>query len=150
MSYSPILSLTLLMITSNYTMSQEDFDNLYFNASRPIHSFAKELRKRMTSSEKILWQKIKNRKIANCKFRRQHPIDIFIADFYCPEKKLVIEIDGDIHKFQEQYDINRTAEMENYGIIVIRFTNEDVENELNNVLSRIKQECDKIKSPEFL
>ena len=123
-------------------MSQEYFDNLFYNASKQIYLYAKELRNSMTPVEKLLWYELRNRKIANCKFRRQHPIDIFIADFYCHEKKIVIEVDGEIHKFQKQYDINRTAELENYGITVIRFTNDKVENNIELVVETIRKACE--------
>ena len=125
-------------------MSQEDFDNLYFYASKQIREYAKQLRKNMTPAEKLLWEKLRNRQIANCKFRRQHPIDIFIADFYCPKKRLVIELDGEIHKFQKQYDINRTAELKNYEITVIRFSNKEVENNINDVVEKIRSVCEKL------
>lgn len=124
-------------------MSYEYFDNLYYDASPTIRAFAKELRKNMTPAEKLLWNRLRNRKVANCKFRRQHPIDTFIADFYCHEKKLVIEIDGKIHNKQKQYDINRTAEMQNYGITVIRITNDEVEKELEKVVEVIEKVCEK-------
>ena len=98
----------------------------------------------MTPVEKRLWFKLRNRKVANCKFRRQHPIDIFIADFYCHEKKLVVEIDGEIHNSQKEYDLGRTAEMENYGIKVLRFTNNEVENDISKVIEKIRMACEKL------
>ena len=125
-------------------MSYEYFDNLYYNANKQIHAYAKELRKSMTHAEELLWNELRNRKIANCKFRRQHPIDIFIADFYCHEKKLIVEIDGEIHNSQREYDINRTAEMENYGITVIRFENYEIENDIGTVLRKIEDICEKL------
>ena len=73
-------------------------------------------------------------------FRRQHPIDKFIADFYCHKAKLVIEVDGDIHEYQKEYDIGRTDEMKQFGLKVIRFTNEDVEYDIESVIERIKFE----------
>ncbi len=77
------------------------------------------------------------------RFRPQHPIDIFIADFYCHPLRLVIEIDGGIHKSKDQkeYDIGREAELENWGIQVIRFTNEQIENEMNSVIEVIERVC---------
>ena len=139
---NPTFSLTLFFLNLNH-MSYDHYDNLFYNAPPHIMAFAKELRKNMTPAEKALWDKIRNRKVANCKFRRQHPIDIFIADFYCHEKKLVIEIDGEIHNAQKEHDINRTAEMENYGIRVIRFTNDEIENELEKVVEKIEEVCGK-------
>ena len=125
-------------------MTYEYFDNLFYNASKQIRLYAKELRKSTTPAEKLLWDELRNRKIANCKFRRQHPIDIFIVDFYCHEKKLIIEVDGEIHKFQKQYDINRTAELDNYGITVIRFTNDEIETNMKFVIERIEKVCKKL------
>ena len=125
-------------------MSYEYFDNLYYNASKQIHDYARELRKSMTPAEKILWSELRNRKVANCKFRRQHPIDIFIADFYCHEKKLVIEIDGEVHNSQKEYDINITAEMQNYGITVVRFENYEILNDIASVLKKIEKLCKKL------
>ena len=125
-------------------MSFEYYDNLYYNASKQVHDYAKELRKSMTNTEKLLWNELRNRKVTNCKFRRQHPIDIFIADFYCHEKKLVIEIDGEIHNSQKEYDINRTTEMQDYGITVIRFNNEEVESNLPAVIKKIEQVCNEL------
>ncbi|MFW5887100.1 MAG: endonuclease domain-containing protein [Bacteroidota bacterium] len=102
----------------------------------------------MTDTEQILWKKLKGKKMLGLRFRPQHPIDIFIADFYCHLLKLVIEIDGGIHKSigQKEYDIGREVELENWGIKVIRFTSEEIENEMSRVLEDIKQFCLKRKS----
>ena len=74
------------------------------------------------------------------KFRRQHPIGRFIADFYCHEKKLVIEVDGSVHNSEEQreYDAGRTYELNENEIQVIRFTNNEVEKELQKVINKLK------------
>ena len=82
------------------------------------------------------------------RFKPQHPIDIFIADFYCHPLKLVIEIDGGIHKSNDQrkYDIGREAELEHWGIIVIRFTNEEVENNINQIQNEIERICAEVRS----
>lgn len=72
-------------------------DNLTWAAKPDIFSKAKELRKSMTIAEKILWKHLRNNKLNGLKFRRQHPLDIFIADFYCHPKRLIIELDGGIH-----------------------------------------------------
>jgi very-short-patch-repair endonuclease len=71
---------------------------MYYNAKSDTISLAKLLRNSMTESEKLLWERLKGKQIMNSRFRRQHPINIFIADFYCHEIKLVIEVDGSIHK----------------------------------------------------
>ncbi|ASB49410.1 hypothetical protein CDL62_09810 [Alkalitalea saponilacus] len=112
---------------------------MYFGASVSTINKAKELRKRMTNSESLLWDQLKGKRVCNVRFRRQHPIDIFIADFFCFSALLVIEVDGETHKYQENYDINRTAELERYGIEVIRYTNQEVETDLGKVLNEIEK-----------
>ncbi|MGM9746433.1 MAG: endonuclease domain-containing protein [Paludibacteraceae bacterium] len=115
----------------------EDKD-MFYGAYSALFEKASMLRTTMTYAETLLWNRLKNRQLG-VKFRRQHPLDIFIADFYCHACKLVIEIDGDIHNFQHEYDVGRTAELQRYGIRVIRFTNEDVESHIEQVVERIKQ-----------
>jgi leucyl-tRNA synthetase len=103
---------------------------------------AKEMRKEPTLEEALLWDEIRNRKL-NDKFRRQHLIGVYIVDFVCLEKKLIIEVDGGYHNATEQIesDEERTLELEQKHLFkVIRFTNEEVKFEIGNVLSRIKQE----------
>jgi very-short-patch-repair endonuclease len=76
-----------------------EFDKpMYFGAKPSIFRAAYILRKTMTVPESLLWEKLKSKQINGLRFRRQHPIDIFIADFYCDKAKLVVEIDGEIHK----------------------------------------------------
>ncbi|WP_425568849.1 endonuclease domain-containing protein [Pedobacter jeongneungensis] len=95
---------------------------------------------KQTDAEEMMWQCLRNKKILNFKFRRQHPLHQYIADFYCHEAKLIIEIDGGIHNNPEnqEYDQNRTVELMKIGITVIRFTNEDVNNNLDEVIKVIK------------
>jgi len=97
----------------------------------------------MTSAEFKLWEALKGKQVLGFCFRAQHPIDIFIADFYCHPLKLVIEVDGGIHNNQDQKesDIGREAELENLGIKVMRFSNEQVEDELTLVIDEILQIC---------
>jgi very-short-patch-repair endonuclease len=98
-----------------------------------------ELRGNMPMPEKILWAQIRNQQLG-VKFRRQHGIGRYIADFYCAELKLVIELDGDSH-YQEggqEYDQIRDAFMHALGLTVLRFTNRDVMNNLDGVLAVIK------------
>ncbi len=129
-------------------MSISDNVSMFYNAKPHIFEKAKMLRKDMTGAELKLWEKLKGKKMLGLRFRPQHPIDIFIADFYCHPLKLVIEIDGGIHNStdQKEYDFGREGELENWGIKVIRFTNEEVENEMNRVLEDVKQICLKRKS----
>jgi very-short-patch-repair endonuclease len=118
-------------------------ENLFYGASQLIMSRAIELRKKMTPVEIELWKHLKNKQLLGLRFRRQHPIDIFIVDFYCHYLKLVIELDGGIHSNPENkdYDTNRTAELERYGIKIIRFNNEDVMDDIEKVVTIIKNEC---------
>ena len=105
-----------------------------------LKGFAKENRREMTIAERILWEGLRNKK-TGFKFRKQHPIGDYIADFICIEKKIVIEVDGGYHNTleQQQDDRVRTIDIEKMGYNVIRFTNEEVEHDLQNVIMTIKQ-----------
>jgi very-short-patch-repair endonuclease len=99
----------------------------------------RELRSKMTKAEAIVWQKLRCKQLENCKFRNQYSVDRFVLDFYSPELKLAIEIDGESH-FQEgvaQYDKERQIFIESAGIQFLRFTNQDVYENLNGVLETI-------------
>lgn len=94
-----------------------------------ISNKSRELRKNMTDSEKLLWEELRDRRLNGLKFLRQHPVlyqgnliryNYFIADFYCYEKKAVIEIDGPIHEGNEEYDSFRDEEMKNLGLHILR------------------------------
>ena len=117
-----------------------------FDFSR-IKKSARELRNNMTESEKLLWQELKGKKLAGCRFLRQHPVlykgnltryNYFIADFYCDEKKAVIEVDGPVHEESEEYDEYRDSELQELGIKVLRIKNEELQ-DMPKVLDRIKQ-----------
>ena len=111
---------------------------LNFGAKWELFERARELRKNETRAEKILWEALRSRKCGGLKFRRQHPVKEFILDFYCHEFLLGVEVDGSVHDDEaaREYDLNRTAELESFGITVLRFTNDDVINQL----SRVKEE----------
>ena len=115
--------------------------NMFYGANCTTLRAAAILRRNMTLSELLLWKKLKNRKIFNTKFRRQHPVNIFIVDFYCHEYKFVIEIDGEIHNDEEahEYDLNRTAELNKFGIRVIRFTNDQIISSIDQVITEINE-----------
>ena len=121
---------------------------MFYGAKPHIFEKAKMLRKNMTEAEEILWEQLRGKKLMGLRFRPQHPIDIFIADFYCHPLKLVVEVDGGIHKTKEQreYDLGREGELENWGIKVIRFTNEEIGNNITQVIKEIEQVCIKRKS----
>ncbi|GAT64124.1 cyclase [Paludibacter jiangxiensis] len=111
---------------------------MYYNALPSIFAKAKELRENMTQAEMMLWEKLRRNQLG-VRFKPQHPIDIFIADFYCHPAKLVIEVDGQVHASQTDYDDGRTAELERLGITVIRFRNEEVFDDIDKVIRKIKQ-----------
>jgi very-short-patch-repair endonuclease len=110
-----------------------------------IKSRARELRKRSTLSEKKLWYYLRNHKLRGLKFNRQFPIcfgdtgkrSYFIADFYCHQHKLIIELDGSIHDLMEEKDQNRTDMLQQLGFNIIRFRNNEIENSIDYVLSTI-------------
>ncbi|MCK5839013.1 MAG: endonuclease domain-containing protein [Bacteroidales bacterium] len=114
---------------------------LHLGANEGTLKTANHLRKNMTEAEKILWNELKNRKVKGLKFRRQHPLHFYIADFYCHEQRLVIEVDGGVHMLEKQKDNdeNRTAELERFGIRVIRFTNDQVINSIDEVIQSISR-----------
>ena len=122
---------------------------MFFGASKIIFENAKHLRKNMTHAESILWVHLKT-KPNGYKFRRQHPLGIYIADFYCHKLKLVIELDGSIHKNKEvkQNDEIRQKLIEEDGLIVIRFTNTQIQKDIQNVLKIIAIKCNK-PAPEL-
>src|SRR5690606_34783566 len=118
------------------------------NNSHLLINEAKRMRKEPTEAENMLWQELRNRNLED-KFRRQHLIDDFIVDFVSLFKKLVVEVDGGYHTTAEQkeYDEQRTFVLNKRGFKVIRFTNEEVLNNLENVLQNIKSELEVIPSP---
>ncbi|HAD81529.1 MAG: hypothetical protein A2509_01225 [Candidatus Edwardsbacteria bacterium RIFOXYD12_FULL_50_11] len=103
----------------------------------------KFLRNNSTRAEIILWRFLKKKQLNGLKFRRQHSIGGFIVDFYCPEKRLAIELDGDVHEEKKQatYDKARQKTIEALGIKVLRFTNEDVIQNVEDVLKAISAEA---------
>lgn len=126
---------------------QEPYNkNLHKYASAKIFENAKALRRSATEAEQILWQQLRNKKLNGLKFRRQHPIDKWIADFYCHEKKLVIELDGSVHNDKEiiEYDEARTKDLKELGMNVIRFKNEDVMTNMETVLKTITECCEQL------
>jgi very-short-patch-repair endonuclease len=113
-----------------------------FGANAGTKDKARFLRKRMTEAEKILWSRIRNRKVNGMYFRRQHPYGIYILDFFCFEANLVIEIDGLIHLSRHEYDIERTNYLESCGLKIIRFTNTEIRNKIELVLRKIQKDVD--------
>lgn len=97
----------------------------------------RDLRKKLTKQELLLWKEIRNNKMGY-KFRRQVSIGPYFADFYCKEKNLVIEVDGGQHKDNKDYDNERTLYIKSFELNTLRFWNSEIENSLNDVLDKIK------------
>ncbi len=104
-----------------------------------LRELARELRKKPTSAEELLWQLLRDRQPLGFKFRRQHQFGDYVADFYCREAHLVIECDGSVHEGKDQWhhDQNRDVYMIGHGIRVLRFTNERVLNDTEGILNEI-------------
>ena len=118
-------------------MTDELNKPMYYGATPVIFDRAFKLRRNMTSSEELLWNKLKGKQILSVRFRRQHPISKYIVDFYCHEAKLVVELDGKIHLAKKESDRERTKEIEDLGLRIIRFSNEEVEESIDNVVAEI-------------
>jgi very-short-patch-repair endonuclease len=114
---------------------------MYFGATPDIFKKAKELRKYETEAEKTLWTELCRNQMMGLQFRRQHPINRFIVDFYCAKIKLVIEVDGSIHDIPENkiYDIGRSQILNDFGITVIRFSNNQIIGDIEYVLKLIEE-----------
>ena len=99
----------------------------------------KDLRKNQTKTEEILWWYLRGQKLG-VKFKRQHSIGGYILDFYCPEKKLIIELDGEIHNTREakEYDAMRDKYFRELGYIVLRLLNKEVENDIEGALNKVR------------
>ena len=119
--------------------NQDLKSSMFYGASPIIFELAKKLRNNVTATEMILWGRLKEH-FPRLKFRRQHPVSIYIADFYCHSEKLIIELDGSIHNLEEvkSNDIIKQKDLENLGLRVIRFTNSDISNNLEVTLERIE------------
>lgn len=114
---------------------------MHFGAVRKLFEYAQLLRDNPTPAEKILWEKLRQNQLGE-KFRRQHPIKEFIVDFYCHKLKLIIEVDGSIHNIPEVADLDtgREYELNELGLKIIRFSNEDIFNNLTDVIQKVKYE----------
>ena len=102
----------------------------------------RKLRKEATNAEKILWEKLRGRKFLSLKFKRQYSIAQFVVDFYCPEKRIAIELNGNIHNTEEvrNHDENRDGFIKVFKIKIIRIKNEKVIDDIDDVLEYIKEE----------
>ena len=102
-----------------------------------VKDLAREQRLKLTQSEQLLWLRLRNKQLHGYRFRSQHPLYRYILDFYCHEKRLAIEIDGDIHKYQESYDNYRDNFIASIGIITLRFSDKEVLNDIDDVIDQI-------------
>ncbi|WP_415878299.1 endonuclease domain-containing protein [Methylomonas sp. BW4-1] len=103
-----------------------------------MKQLARALRINQTDAEKLLWYRLRNRQLADCKFRRQQVIGPYIADFLCLEPKLIIELDGGQHADQQKQDEQRSQFLESLGYRVLRFWNHDVIRDIESVLEAIR------------
>jgi very-short-patch-repair endonuclease len=106
-----------------------------------MHERARKLRREMTPAETTLWKELRTNKLSGLHFRRQQIIHGYIADFYCHQHELIVELDGGIHEMQKEYDAEREAYLIALGFQIIRFTNDQVNNELKSVLRKIVDVC---------
>ncbi len=105
--------------------------------SREVQAAAREMRKEPTRAEDVLWEALRGRRLDGLRFRRQHPVERFALDFYCPIAKLAVEVDGDVHDQQRERDEERDAHIAAFGYHTLRFRNEEVLHDLPAVLARI-------------
>jgi very-short-patch-repair endonuclease len=106
----------------------------------------RELRKKQTPQEKRLWDFVRGRQLGGAKFRRQYSVGGFVLDFYCPELRLAVEIDGPIHCFRKRYDRYRQSAIEGMRIGFLRFTNTEIECDFGLVTEKIKSEAERLRS----
>lgn len=123
---------------------------MFYGASNFIFERAKQIRNNLNNTEMILWGRLKEY-FPSYKFRRQHPISNYIADIYCHSLKLVIEIDGSIHNNPDVKlnDEERQQNIEMMGLTVLRFSNEQIQKDIDRVLQSILQQIDKLKNKKF-
>ena len=111
-----------------------------------IIQLAQDMRREMTDTEKILWGQLNLRKLDGLRFRKQHPIGRYITDFCCPSIKLIIEVDGEIHALQKEYDKNRDDYLKAQGYITLRFSDKQIKENITEVIASIRVNTNKINS----
>jgi len=121
----------------------------HYNFNRTLLSFSRQNKREQTDAERRLWFHIRNRQLNGYKFRRQYPIHNYILDFYCSETSFAIELDGGQHIKRTRYDERRSKELEKLGIKVIRFWDNDVLQNIEEVLEKIINVLEKrsVKKP---
>ncbi|HXI13484.1 MAG TPA: endonuclease domain-containing protein [Thermoanaerobaculia bacterium] len=122
------------------------------HARRSLIGAARELRKRETTAERVLWAMLRRQALFGFKFRRQHQIGEFVVDFYCAELKLAVEMDGKGHlgELQAKLDVRRTEELQHLGLTILRFENEDAvvnPSFVREQISRVIGELKRLRTP---
>jgi very-short-patch-repair endonuclease len=122
--------------------------DMFFGAKAELFTLALLMRKNPTEAERAMWKKLRKFRQSGFPFRRQHPIDFYIADFYCHKLRLVIEVDGEIHTKNEiqSHDEGRTGELERFGIKVLRFTNDQILHNIDLVVEKINASIKELAS----
>lgn len=122
--------------------------NMYYGAKSELFDLAKKLRANQTKTEATLWNGLCNKQLNGFKFRRQHPISLWIADFYCHKIRYVIELDGEYHltKTQKNLDDERDKSMHELGIFVRRFNDYDILEEFDATTQKIFKDCDTLNN----
>ena len=108
-----------------------------------LKELARRLRRKSTLCEFVLWKHIRRRALG-VEFHRQVPILEYIVDFYCHELRLAIEVDGSIHRYREEEDLKRQRSMERHDVTFIRFTNEEIKEDISNVLWRLQETVEEL------
>ncbi len=121
--------------------------NMFYGATKLIFQRAEELRKNPTHTEMIVWQYLKAKQLG-VRFKRQHPISMYIADFYSHELKLVIEVDGSIHNVKDvvENDIIREEAIVSLGIKIVRITNAEIRTDIIRVIEKIRKIVNEMKT----
>jgi very-short-patch-repair endonuclease len=142
----------LLRVIEMANLGKTIVKDMYVGAKPELFRLARNMRNNPTEAEKILWQHLRKFRSLGFVFRRQHPIDFYIADFYCDRIKLVVEVDGEYHSNRDvfEYDDSRSGELERFGIRVIRFRNEEVINNIEQVILAIKKIISELSSPSLI
>ena len=110
-----------------------------------IEQAVRYLRAHFTPAEAYLWEALRNKKLQELRFRCQHPIGRFIVDFCCPARRLIIEVDGESHHYQREYDTARTEQLISYGYHVLRFSNQEVLAHRGKILEAIRKAATSIE-----
>ncbi len=124
--------------------------SMHYGATPTIFRYARELRKNPTKAEMILWQYLRKHQMGQ-RFRRQHPIWLFVADFYCHRLMFIIEVDGGVHEEEKTQilDKEKSEYIENLGIHILRVSNEQVLFDIDNTLSKIAATINQLKSKQY-